>query len=170
MKVRASPGAVEFFRASLDPPVPLAHVFHSSHPIPSILDNNSKYDPLLLSFAFARDRPDGLEIFLEAVYPRRRRSTSSRLGPCTASCPNVSRFGSLESPCRTWAPANPGWRFRIVVSMRSEPVLSRTSLYDRGLYPVLSLRQKPIMRKCSLWWAVRRLLKSWERIVHVAHP
>ena len=26
------------------------------------------------------------------------------------------------------------------------------------------------MRKSSLWWAVRRLLKSWERIVHVAHP
>ena len=93
-----------------------------------------------------------------------------RLGPCTASRPNMTRFDSLESPCRTRAPANPSWRFRIVVSMRSEPVLSRTSLYDRGLYPMRSLRRKPIMRKSSLWWAVRRLLKSWERIVHVAHP
>ena len=54
--------------------------------------------------------------------------------------------------------------------MRSEPVLSRTSLYDRGLYLMRSLRRKPIMRKSSLWWAARRLLKSWERIVHVAHP
>ena len=54
--------------------------------------------------------------------------------------------------------------------MRSEPVLSRSPLYDRGLYPMRSLRRKPIMRKSSLWWAVRRLLKSWERIVHVAHP
>ena len=26
------------------------------------------------------------------------------------------------------------------------------------------------MRKSSLWWAVHRLLKSWERIVHVAPP
>ena len=85
-----------------------------------------------------------------------------RLGPCTASRPNMTRFDSLESPCRTRAPANPSWRFRIVVSMRSEPVLSRTSLYDRGLYPMRSLRRKPIMRKSSLWWAVRRLLKSWE--------
>ena len=33
-----------------------------------------------------------------------------------------------------------------------------------------SLRRKPIMRKSSLWWAARRLLKSWERIVYVAHP
>ena len=92
-----------------------------------------------------------------------------RLGPCPASRPNMNRFESLESPCRTRAPANPSWRFRIVVSMRSEPVLSRTSLYDRGLYPMRSLRQKLIMRKSSLWWVVRRLLKSWERIVHVAH-
>ena len=134
------------------PPVPLAHVLRSSHPIPSILDNNSECDPLS-SFAFARDRPEGLEIFLEAVHPRRRRSTSS-LGPCTASRPNMTRFESLESPCRTKAPVNPSWRFRIVASMRSEPALSRTSLYDRGLYPVRSLRRKAIMRKSSLWWAV----------------
>ena len=53
------------------PPVPLAHVLCSSHPIPSILDNNSECDPLP-SFAFARDRPEGLEIFLEAIHPRRR--------------------------------------------------------------------------------------------------
>ena len=75
-KVRASPGAVECFRSPLDPPVPLAHVLRSSHPIPSILDNNSECDPLP-SFALARDRAEGLEIFLEAVHPRRRRSTSS---------------------------------------------------------------------------------------------
>ena len=91
-----SPGAVECFRSPLDPPVPLAHVLRSSHPIPSILDNNSECEPLP-SFAFARDPPDSLENFLELVHPRRRRST----------CP---------------------------------------------------------------WWAVRRLLKSWERIVHVAYP
>ena len=75
-KVRASPGAVECFRSPLDPPVPLAHVLRSSHLIPSILDNNSECDPLP-SFALARDRAEGLEIFLEAVHPRRRRSTSS---------------------------------------------------------------------------------------------
>ena len=93
-----------------------------------------------------------------------------RLGPCTASRPKMTRFESFESLCRTRAPANPCWRFRIVVSMRSEPVLSRTSLYDRGLYPMRSSRRKPIMRKSSLWWAVRRLPKSWEHIVYVAHP
>ena len=73
----------------------------------------------------------------------------------------------MEAMLYGCATANPSWRFRVVVSMRSEPVLSRTSLYDRGLYPMRSLRRKPIMRKSSLWWAVRRLLKSWERIVHV---
>ena len=93
-----------------------------------------------------------------------------RMGPCAASRSNMARFKSLELPCRTRALANPSWRFRIVLSMRSEPVLSRTSLYDRGLYPARSLHRKPIMRKSSLWWAVRRLLKSWERIVHMAHP
>ena len=82
----------------------------------------------------------------------------------------MTRFENLELPCRTRATANPSWRFRVIVSMRSEPVLSRASLYDRGLYPMRSLRRKPIIRKSSLWWAVRRLLKSWERIVHVAHP
>ena len=65
-----------------------------------------------------------------------------RLGPCTASRPNMTRFESLESPCRTRAPANPSWHLRIAVWMRSEPVLSRTSPYDRGLYPVRSLRRK----------------------------
>ena len=78
-----------------------------------------------------------------------------RLGPCTASRPNMTCFESLESPCRTRALANQSWRFQIVVSMRSEPVLSRSSLYDRGLYPVRSLRRKPMMRKTTLWWAVR---------------
>ena len=73
-----------------------------------------------------------------------------RLGPCTASRPNMTRFESLEPPCRTRAPASLSWRFRIDVSMRSEPVLSRTFLYERGLYPVRSLRRKPIMRKSSL--------------------
>ena len=74
-KVRASPGAIECFRSHLDPPVPHAHVLRNSHPIPSTLDNNSECDPLP-SFAFARDRPERLEIFLKAVHPRRRRSTS----------------------------------------------------------------------------------------------
>ena len=78
-KVRASPGAIECFRSPLEPPVPHAHVICSSHPILSILDNNSEFDPLP-SFAFARDRPKGLEIFMEAIHPRRCRSTSS-LGP-----------------------------------------------------------------------------------------
>ena len=71
----------------------------------------------------------------------------------------------VQGPRRTQVGASE-LSFRCV----SEPVLSRTSLYDRGLYPRRSLRRKPIMRKSSLWWAVRRLLKSWERIVHVAHP
>ena len=78
-----------------------------------------------------------------------------RLGPFTASRPNMTRFESLESPCRTRAPANPSWRFRIVVSMRSEPVLSRTFPCDRDLYPVRSLRRNPIMRKrvaCGGQW------------------
>ena len=61
------------------PPVPHAHVVRSSYPIPSILDNNSECDPLP-SFASTRNRFEDLEIFLEAVHPRRRRSTSS-LGP-----------------------------------------------------------------------------------------
>ena len=61
------------------PPVPHAHVVRSSYPLPSILDNNSECDPLP-SFASARNRFEDLEIFLEAVHPRRRRSTSS-LGP-----------------------------------------------------------------------------------------
>ena len=93
-----------------------------------------------------------------------------RLSPCTASRPNMTRFESLESPCQIRAPANPSWRLRSVVSMRSEPVLlSRISPYDRSLYPMRSLRRKPMMRKNSLWWAVRRLLKFGERIAHVAH-
>ena len=92
------------------------------------------------------------------------------LGPCTASRPNIIRFESLESPCRIRAPANPSWRFQVVVSMRLELVLSRASPYDRGLYPVRSLHRKPMTRKNSLWWAVRRLREFGERIVHVAHP
>ena len=82
------------------------------------------------------------------------------LRPCTASRPNMTRFESLEPPCRTRAPANPSWHFRVVVSMRSEPVISRISPYGRGLYPVWPLGRKTIMRKSSLWWALRGLLKS----------
>ena len=52
-KVRASPGAIECFRSPLTPPVPHAHVFRNSHPIPSILANNSGCDPLPF-FAFLR--------------------------------------------------------------------------------------------------------------------
>ena len=53
-----------------------------------------------------------------------------RLDPCTASRPNMTRFESFASPCRARAPPNSSWRFRIFVSMRSEPVLSRLSPYD----------------------------------------
>ena len=89
-KVRASPGAIECFRSPLTPPVPHAHVFRNSHPIPSILANNSECDPLPF-FAFARDRPESLEIFLKAVHPRRCRSISS-LGPLHCQPP---KHGSL---------------------------------------------------------------------------
>ena len=48
---------------------------------------------------------------------------------------------------------------------------SREPPYTIGVYTRCGpCAEKPIMRKSSLWWAVRRLLKSWERIVHVAHP
>ena len=75
-KVRSSPGVIECFRFPLDPPVPRTHVLCRNHPIPSILDNISGCDPLP-SFAFATDRLEGLEVFLEAAPPRCRRSTSS---------------------------------------------------------------------------------------------
>ena len=66
VKVRASSGVIECFRFPLDPPVPHVHVPRSSHPIPSILDDNPECDPLP-SFAFAPDHHEGLGIVLEAV-------------------------------------------------------------------------------------------------------
>ena len=82
-----------------------------------------------------------------------------RLSPCTARRPNITRFESLESPCRTRAPVNPGRRSRIVVSMPSEPILSNASSYDRGLYAVQSVRRKSMTRNInsSLWRADYKL-------------
>ena len=54
--------------------------------------------------------------------------------------------------------------------MRSEPVLSSASPCDGILYPVRSLRRKPMTRISSMWLAIRRLPKSWVRVVYVAHP
>ena len=167
-KVRASPGAVECFRSPLDPPCHLPTFFAAviqSRPSLKTTSNATHFRRLPL-----RGTAPKASIFFWRQSTHDVAGRPPRSGPCTASRPNMTRFESLESPCRTRAPANPSWRFRTVVSMRSEPVLSRTSLYDGGLYPMRSLRRKPIMRKSSLWWSVRRLLKSWERIVHVAHP
>ena len=106
-KVRATPGVIECFRSPLDRPVLHLHVICSSYPISSILDNNSECDPLR-SFVFARDRPEGLEVFLEAVI-QDVAGRPPRLGPCTTSRPNMTRFESFESPCRIRAPANPSF-------------------------------------------------------------
>ena len=148
VKVHASSGVIECFRFPLDPPVLHDHVPYSSHPIPSILDDNPECDPLL-SFAFAPDRHEGLGIVLEAVPPRRHRSNSSD-GPLHHEpTPNITR---LEPP--------PIFTFRNIVSGRWEPVLSRAFPYDRGLYPVRSSRRKPTKRRSSLWWVIRILLQS----------
>ena len=91
-EVHALPGVIECFRPFLDPPVPHANVLRSSHPISSIIDNNSEYNPFP-SFAFARDRPEGFEIFLHAV-PQDVAGRPPRLGPCPASRPNIIRLES----------------------------------------------------------------------------
>ena len=56
-----------------------------------------------------------------------------RLGACTASHPNMTRFESLESPCRTRAPANPSCAselsFRCVLNWSS-----REPPYTIGVY------------------------------------
>ena len=115
--------------------MPHAHVHHSSHQIPLIFDNNLEYDPLP-SFAFARDRP------------RRRRLTSS-LGPLHREPPNITPFESFECPYQIRPPANRSLRFRNVVSMRWQPVFSRSFPYDRDFYQVWSLCQKPMTCQTS---------------------
>ena len=110
VKVRASSGVIECFRFPLDPPVPHVHVPRSSHPIPSILDDNPESDPLP-SFAFAPDHHEDLGIVLEAVSPRRHRSNSA-YGPLHHQLPpNITR---LESPYRVRALANPCLRSEIL--------------------------------------------------------
>ena len=157
------PAVIECFRSPLDLPVPRAHVLRSSHPIPSILDNNSECDPFP-SFTFARDRTSR---FFCRQSPQDVAGRPPRVGPCIICDPDMIRFRSLESPCRIRTPVNPNWRFRSVVSMRSEPVLARASPYDRSLYPVRSLRRKPITCKITSgkWYAGCQNL----RIVHVTH-
>ena len=54
---------------------------------PSIFDNNNECDPLpVLCLCAGPPRAEGLEIFMEAVHPRRRRSTPT-LGPLHRQTP-----------------------------------------------------------------------------------
>ena len=54
----------------------------------------------------ARDRPEGVEIFL-GQSPRGVAGRPSRLVPCTTIRRNIFRFESLDLSCRTRASANP---------------------------------------------------------------
>ena len=144
------------------------YVLYSSQPIPSILDNNSKCDPVS-SFVFARDRPEGLEVILASVH-QGVDGRSPRLSPCTASRPNLMLFESLELPCPSRAPAYLTRRFRVIDSIHSEPVLSSAPPYDKVLYPVRVLRQASMTRNSSFWWAVRRRRTFELYLAHVAHP
>ena len=63
VKVRVLSGVIEYFRSLLDPPVSHAYVPCNSHPIQSILVNNLECDPLL-TYAYAPDCPEGIEIVL----------------------------------------------------------------------------------------------------------
>ena len=148
-KVRASPGAIECFRFPLDPRYHMPSFFAAviqSRPSLTTTPNATHFRPLPL-----RGTASKISRFFWMQSTQDVAGQPPRLGPCTASRPNITRFEILESPRRTRAPANPSWRSRIVVSMCSEPVLSRTSLYYRGLYPVRSLRRKPMTRKSSMW-------------------
>ena len=138
-----SPGVIECFRSPLDPRCHMPTFFAAviqSRPSSTTGPNAAQFRPLSLRWISPKASRFFWRQFIQDVAGR-----PPRLGPCTASRSNMTHFESLESPCRIRTPANPSfWRFRIVVSMRSEPVLSRTSSYDRGLYPVRSLRRKPM--------------------------
>ena len=157
-KVHSSPGVIECFRFLSTPrcyvPTFFAETIQSLLSLTTTPDATHSLPLPLRRIALKASR------FFWRQPPQDVVGRPPRFGPCTANRPNMTRLKSLESPCRIKAPDNPSWRFSITVWMRLEPVLSRASPYDRGLYPLRFLRRKPMTRKSSLWLGVRRLPKT----------
>ena len=107
--VRASQGVIEYFRSLLDPPGATYHiptffaVVIQSRRSLTTTPHTTHFRPLPLRGI----APKASRFFWRQPPPQDVAGRPPRVGTCTASRPNMTRFESLESPCRTRAPVNP---------------------------------------------------------------